>query len=160
MGLGMASWIYKQRPRKPFSKRKSKPTCNTLPSYNRTFKLQPSKKSNDLYIIISVLLLGLLFFSLSFKIPQFIDYSNTLNAKKQERIERNNTAAFQFLMNSGLSRLRGNNYIGAYSEFKLAHDIYPNNEFLNQLIIETLSALCENDNAYCDDLEFKLKNTL
>ncbi len=43
MGLGMQSWVYKMRPRKPYSKER-KPSFTAVPNYHRTFKLQPSKK--------------------------------------------------------------------------------------------------------------------
>jgi hypothetical protein len=42
--------------------------------------------------------------------------------------------------------------IGAYSEFCLAQKIKPNNKQLNQLLVETLSMLCEENKGYCDEL--------
>lgn len=160
MGFGMASWIYKQGPRKPFSKRKRRPTCNTLSTYDRVFKLQPSKKSSNLYIVFSFLLIGLMAIGLYYKIPQFEDYQNNWANQKQERIDRNNTFAFNFLMKSGTSRLTSNNLKGAHSEFKLAYAIYPNDETVNQLLIETLVGLCENENEYCKELDAVLTNSL
>jgi len=161
MGFGMASWIYKQRPRKPFSMRRSKPTCNTLETYNREFKLQPSKKASKLYIYFVLIVIILASVGCYYKMPEFIAYSDNIYLQKQEKEIRLNNEAFNFLINSGVSRLRQDNLIGAYSEFKLAYNIYPKNEKLNQLLIETLSILCENNNSYCSDLDDILrKNSL
>ena len=67
-----------------------------------------------------------------------------------------NKEAFDFLLKSGKKRLKNNEITGAYSEFNLAHNIYPNNKELNQLLIETLSILCENDSKYNMKLDFFL----
>lgn len=160
MGFGMATWIYKQRPRKPFSTQRSKPSCNTLPIYSRKFKLQPSQKSSRLYLVFSLLLIALFFTGVFFKAPQFMDYSNNRYLQKQMKTEQINNEAFEFLMKSGMNRLRVNNAVGAYSEFKLAYNINPDNEKLNQLLIETLSVLCKNENTYCNDLDVVLSNSL
>lgn len=160
MGFGMASWIYKQRPKKAFSKRKRKPTCNTLPTYNRTFKLQPSKTSGNLYILISLLLIGLLFVAVYTKVPDFMEHSKTIEIQKQKRIEYSNNSAFEFLMSSGWRRLRSNNLAGAYSEFKLAYDIYPDHEGLYEILVETLGALCIDENSYCKALDDLLDSSL
>lgn len=156
MGFGMANWIYTQRPKKAFSKGRSKPSCNTLDTYSRQFKIQPSKKSSNLYIVMSLVLIGLVYLTVFYKIPDFMAYSKQLEVQKQERIVNFNNNAFQFLMSSGLTRLRNHNLEGAYSEFELAYAIYPENEQLNQLILETLSVLCEDGNRYCSDLELHL----
>lgn len=160
MGFGMATWIYKQRLRKPFSTRRSKPSCNTLPVYTRKFKLQPSKKSSNLYIIFSFLLIALIITGILYKGPVFMEYSNGVYTQKQKQVEQINNEAFHFLINSGLNRLRDNNIVGAYSEFQLAYDIYPKDEKLNQLLIETLSILCKNENKYCKDLNRYLESSL
>lgn len=160
MGFGMASWIYKQGPRKAFSKRKRRSTCNTLSTYDRVFKLQPSKKSSNLYIVFSFLFIGLVAIGLYYKVPEFTDYNSTRNTQKRERIERKNKFTYNFLMNSGMNRLRANNLVGAHSEFKLAKAIYPEDETVNQLLIETLVGLCESQNEYCMELDAILFNSL
>ncbi|MFT4612248.1 MAG: hypothetical protein ACJA1H_003022 [Glaciecola sp.] len=152
-GFGMSSWIYKQGPRKAFSKRKRRPTCNTLPSYSRQFKLKPSKNEREIYIGFGLLLVILIMFGLYYKVPEFTDYSHNRAIQNQKRIERNNRFAYDFLMNSGQSRLTSNNLVGAHSEFKLAHAIYPQDDCVNQLLIETLVALCLDDTKYCSELD-------
>ncbi|MEM5566291.1 hypothetical protein WNY78_14310 [Psychroserpens sp. AS72] len=159
MGLGMASWIYKQGPRKPFSKRKRRPTCNTLSTYERVFKLQPSKKSSNLYIVFSFLFIGLVAIGLYYKIPEFTDYHSIRNTQKRERIEHKNKSVYNFLMNSGINRLKANNLVGAHSEFTLARAIYPNDETVNQLLVETLVGLCDDNNTYCVELYVILENS-
>jgi len=154
MGFGMARWIYTQRPRKAFAKHKRMPTCNTLPSYNRKFKLQPSnQQSSRLYIIISFIVIGLTLIIVLVKGPRFIEYSNHIENQKKEYAKQLDDEAFNFLMRSGLTRLKSNNLVGAYSEFKLAYSIYPDNEEINRLITETVSSLCMDNNTYCDDLD-------
>jgi hypothetical protein len=63
-------------------------------------------------------------------------------------------------MNSAVYRLRDNNLLGAHSELTLAKAIYPNDERVNQLLIETLVALCEGSNTYCNELDAVLINAL
>ncbi|MCD2259054.1 hypothetical protein [Psychroserpens luteolus] len=160
MGFGMAKWIYTQRPQKAFSKKKSKPTCNTLPTYSRQFKLQPSKQTGHFYIVISLILLGLLLSGFYFRAPDFVEHSNKMSAQKQAYNQSRDNEAFQFLVSSGTKRLKGNNLQGAYSEFKLAYTIDPENEHLYQLLVETLSTLCKDGNTYCDDLDTILSHSL
>lgn len=158
MGFGMASWIYKQGPRKAFSKRKRRPTCNTLSTYDRVFKLQPSKKSSNLYIVFSLLLIGLVSVGLYYNVPRFTDYHNTKSAKLQKLAERSDKNAFNFLMKSAVYRLESNNLKSAHSELTLARAIYPTDENVNQLLIETLISLCDDNNTYCDELYVILEN--
>ena len=68
--------------------------------------------------------------------------------------------AFNFLLNSGKTHLKRNNVVGAYSEFILAYRVNPNNKELNQLLIETLSILCVNDENYCGELDDLMNLTL
>jgi hypothetical protein len=152
-GFGRSSWIYKQGPRKAFSKIKRRPTCNTLPTYSRQFKLKPSKDEREIYIGFGLLLVILIAFGLYYKVPEFTDCSYNRTIQNQKRIERKNRFAYDFLMNSGQSRLTSNNLIVAYSEFKLAQAIYPQDDCVNQLLIETLVALCMDDTKYCRELE-------
>lgn len=156
MGFGMASWTCKKRPRKPFSKRRRQTSCNTLPTYNRTFKLQPSKGGNALATFITLFLLGLFLVSFRFMPLVLQDHSNRMEILKQE----SNTRAFQFLMKSGVNRLKGQNLVGAYSEFKLAYNINPNHQELNELMLQTLHSLCEDENTYCRDLDVLLSKSL
>lgn len=152
MGFGMQSWIYKQRPRKPFDV-KRKPSFTSIPKYERGFKIQPSKSSSPFYIVISILLLGLFFTIFQINMSEVLKHSSEMKQVKAHRIENENFEAFNFLMLSGESRFRGNNYEGAYSEFKLAYKINSKNEELNALILETLSILCFEKQKYCNELD-------
>nr|WP_321224184.1 hypothetical protein [uncultured Psychroserpens sp.] len=160
MGFGMASWIYKQGPRKVFSKRKRIPTCNTLTTYNRVFKLQPSKNKSEIYIGLSLLIVVLITFGIFYMVPNFTDYHNERAAQLEKRKVRLDENAFNFLMKSGKNRLLSNNLKGAHSEFKLALAINPNDETVNQLLLETLVGLCDENNTYCVELDELLQNTL
>jgi hypothetical protein len=63
-------------------------------------------------------------------------------------------------MKAGENRWIENNLVGAYSEFKLVQAISPNDENVNQLLIETLVALCEDDTKYCRELDIILTSSL
>ncbi|MGS2726041.1 hypothetical protein ACU8DI_05490 [Psychroserpens sp. BH13MA-6] len=160
MGFGMATWIYRQGPRKAFSKGRSKPSCNTLPTYQRQFKLQPSENKSQISEILSCLLIGLFLISMYFKASEVVTYSLDVQKQKETRIKTTNQEAFQFLMRSGLKRLNDQNMTGAYSEFNLAYQIQPDNEQLQQLMIEVLSTLCDNNNDYCLELDQHLNSSL
>ena len=61
-------------------------------------------------------------------------------------------------MDSGKYLLESNKMLEAYSEFKLAYNIRPNDKELNQLMIETLIALCDEKLRYCDELDSMISN--
>ncbi|WP_282135901.1 hypothetical protein [Seonamhaeicola maritimus] len=92
-------------------------------------------------------------------ISNFREYSNRQTEATNAAYENKNKVAFNFLINSGKNRLLEGRISSAYKEFKLAHAIYPENEALNNLLIETLEILCEEDNFYCDELDEFLLNS-
>lgn len=160
MGFGMQSWVYKRQPRKPFSKRGQIPSFTPLLKYSRTFQLKPQKKKSKYK---NAFLSLLVFLSLVFLFSAFTQkltfYNKNYNSIVNEEINRRDNEAYHFLLNSGKKRLLANNIVGAYSEFNLAYNIKPNNEELNQLIIETLSILCSENIEYCDVLDSHLEKT-
>ena len=126
MGFGMQRWIYSRNPRKPFVKGKI-PSFTAVKTYDRNFKLQPSKPFGRFFIFISILLLGLFFSIIYLKKDEFLIHSNKIHNQENERLAQIDKDAFKFLMKSGIHRLESNNIVGAYSEFKLAANIKPNN---------------------------------
>ena len=66
---------------------------------------------------------------------------------------RSDNKAYNFLMNSGKKRFKNGAYKSAYSEFKLAYDIKPNDEEVKALIHEILVLLCQSDERYCKKLD-------
>ncbi|WP_299887843.1 hypothetical protein [uncultured Lacinutrix sp.] len=158
MGFGMQSWIYKRKMRKPFSKRGKVPTFNPLQKYSRTFKLKPTIKRNKrLSGFITVFtIVTLVFFTFLF-CNKFFEHEKAYNRPINVAKTYKNTTAFNFLLNSGISRLSNNNVHGAYSEFVLAHKINPDNDQVINLLIETTNILCEEDIYYCNELEKFLK---
>jgi len=152
MGSGLQSWIYRMQPRKPFSM-KRKGSFTEIPSYQREFKIQASKERFKTDVILSGLLI---FFSVgifALYAPKFNKHSEKVHQEVMQMQKEGNGAALKFLLSSGKERLLNNNIIGAYSEFKLAYNIEPNNEDLKALLIETLSILCVENNSYCDKLD-------
>lgn len=154
MGFGMQNKLYKKRPRKPFIKRGQLTSFHSLPMYSRTFMLKPKVKENTR--LIGFLMIVAILFVVSllpvFK-NQFEDYSEAHRTKMELNIQNANKEAFTFLMYSGKKRLLTNNIIGAYSEFNLAYKIQPESAELKQLLVETLSILCEKDVTYCNELD-------
>lgn len=150
MGFGMQKWIYTMRPRKPFSMQR-KSSFTKIPTYRRTFKLQPSKDEKGynfgiLFFLILIVVIGL-------AIPKWLAQTKINNKEITELRAVSNTKAFNFLIKSGKQRLNSGSVFGAYSEFKLAYAIKPNDEKLNQLLFETLATLCIDYNRYCNALE-------
>lgn len=138
------------RPRKPFSMQK-KGSFTAVPTYKRSFKLQPSKNKGNYNL--GILLLLIFLFVVGFSIPNWLEHAR-INDKEEIalRVEKNNMM-FNFLMTSGKERLVNGNVSGAYSEFKLATELKPNDKELNILLYETLSILCFDYNEHCDDLD-------
>ncbi len=154
MGFGMQSWLYKRRPRKPFTKRGQVPSFTPLYSYTRTFSLKPHIKKNNIYLgLLTLLLIGLSVLFVINYTQKFISYSKERSELIESNTLKQDNDAFNFLLNSGKKRLLSNNVLGAYSEFNLAYNIKSDNKELNQLLIETLSILCSQDIEYCDDLD-------
>ena len=145
--MGMQKWIYTMRPRKPFSMQR-KGSFTSLPKNNREFKLQPSKRSNSFIISIVILLsFGLIIFIM---LPRWMVYEQNHYNHQIEAKKSNDLWAFNFLMKSGKYRLEKQNYIGAYSEFKLAQAIYPNNSEIEELLKETVIFTCYNHGLNCE----------
>ncbi|WP_242204568.1 hypothetical protein [Aestuariivivens insulae] len=154
MGFGMQRWIYSRNPKKKLYERKNLKPFTPLQHYSRVFKLQPSiteNKRSHGFLTILFVVIALIMVFLAFQ--NFTNYSNRYNRLVYNKTIIENNAAFNFLMNSGKNRLQGNRVYDAYSEFKLAQVIYPKNKELNQLLIETLSILCETNNNYCVELD-------
>ncbi|GAL77166.1 hypothetical protein JCM19274_4879 [Algibacter lectus] len=158
MGLGLQQWIYSRDPQKKMFKKQPLKSFTALPKYSRTFKLQVNRKENKkLNGLITVLFVFCTLLLSVFTIKHFIDYSDkhtqaVINITKKKDLE-----TFSFLVNSGENRLLNNHPLGAYSEFKLAYKVNPESERLNQLLIETLSILCVDNNEFCKELDHTLE---
>jgi len=162
MGMGMQKWIYTMKPRKPFSK-KRKGSFTNIPLYKRTFKIQPSNRilssnktqspKSKFSNLFGIFLFSLFLILIISMVTKWISYefNNQLNILEyQKNVNENH---FNFLMNSGKKRLTNKNLTGAYYEFKLAKAIYPKNDEVNQLLLETTTFLCLNKGIYCKELD-------
>ena len=137
MGFGLQNWIYRQRPRKPFSK-KTRPSFYALPNHNREFKIQPSKDDNmSIPKLVPILLIVFLVFFLTKGIKDFMDYSKDLNSFATQRNAEKSSKAFKYLVDAGEWRLLHHHYEEALRKFEFAKEIYPDHKELNQLIILT-----------------------
>lgn len=154
MGFGMQKWIYTMRPRKPFSMQR-KGSFTKVPVYKREFKLQPSKNKGGYNFGIAFFLI--IVAVLVFQMPKWLNQARIHHKEVIELAENRDNNAFEFLMSSGKKRVLIQNYSGAFSEFKLAKAIKPNNSEVNLLLLEVISLLCEKNEEYCkefDDLKF------
>ncbi len=147
MGFGLQKWIYTMRPRKPFSTER-KASFTKLPVYSRTFKLQASE-NKGIYYDFSIVIFILLSIFVIVSVPFWFDH----NRKVNQLYETQDQYAFNFLMKSGIWRFDKQNYNGAYSEFKLAYAIRPDDEKLNDYLFKTLNVLCLENNSYCEELD-------
>ena len=158
MGFGMQSWVYKMKPRKPFSMER-KPSFYPLPKYERQFQLKPRSFAENKTLGLVITFLAILIVSLiSVKfINKLNAHENEINGQTYSRIANEQQEAFDFLYNSGKNRIEANKLESAYSEFVLAHKIYPENMEVIDLLIETSYNLCnQNKVSYCDKLDYWL----
>lgn len=160
MGLGMHKWIYSRNPQKKLFEKNRLPLFTPIPRYSRTFKLQSNPKENKLRagILTVVIIIGFIIV-LNYFYNQFTVHSKEIS--KQTMVTENikNNQAFEFLLKSGKNRLKENRMLMAYSELKLAQALRPDDEELNNILIETLSIICNNDNKYCNELDTLLKRS-
>ncbi|MFS4481986.1 hypothetical protein ACKGJY_03130 [Hyunsoonleella sp. 2307UL5-6] len=89
-----------------------------------------------------------------------IKKQNQLHYNKVVSINYEDAKAFNFLIESGRSRLKKGDVKAAYSEFILASKIKPHHLELHQLTAETLSVLCEKDKQFCKALDVLLGSNL
>ena len=138
------------RPRKPFSMQR-KDSITPVPNHNREFKLQPSKSNNS--FIMSIVILLVFALVIFIVMPRWMEYEQN-NYNHQKEIARGKDLwSFNFLMKSGKYRLENKNYKGAYSEFKLAQAIYPDNIEVEELLKDTVIYTCYNYGLNCNELK-------
>ncbi|WP_179007911.1 hypothetical protein [Winogradskyella forsetii] len=150
MGFGMHKWIYTMRPRKPFSMQR-KGSFTVVPTYSREFKLQPSKNRGGYNF--GIILFFFIALAVSLTIPRWMEASRLRHQQELAWSIKKDKYAFDFLLKSGKWRLKKGRISGAYSEFKLAYAIQPENEELNELLLETLEILCYDRGTDCEDFE-------
>ncbi|MFL1012701.1 hypothetical protein [Flavisericum labens] len=150
----MQKWIYSRSPKKRLFEKRRLPSFNEIPKYSRTFSLKPNKKENKELngVLIVLIVVGLLFVVFS-SLTSFKHYSNHHTKQVAQYKNYRNTKAFEFLMDSGKSRLHQGRILDAYSEFKLAHKIHPKDKELNEILTETLSILCDRNSQFCKELD-------
>ena len=149
MGFGMQSWVYKRRPRKPFTKRGRIPSFSPLPKYSRTFTLKPKIKENSKALTLLFILSLITVFGLaSVWMNNLKDYSHNLRVRVEESMHINDDEAFAFFIKSGKYSLKSNRPLEAYYEFDLAFKINPKDNELNQLLTETLVILSSKGEPY------------
>lgn len=159
-GFEMLSYVYLRRTYNSFVKSSKILAFSPSDKTTKDFKLNKIFKTfKYVYGILSLLLFifcGLLCFNFMSKIKK----QNQLHYNKVVSINYEDAKAFDFLIESGRSRLKKGDVKAAYSEFILASKIKPNHLELHQLTAETLSVLCEKDKQFCKALDVLLGSNL
>lgn len=159
MGFGMQNWLYKTKSRKPFEKRKSIPSFSALPKYQRNFQLKKNKKhSNKLAAFLTIAIICCFLLVGFYMSNQFVSYSEKHRSELRKTNIKLDQDAFNFLMESGILELKNQRPEIAYTKFKLALLVFPENKRANQLYLETLSVLCSEDIIYCELLNSQLSS--
>lgn len=142
MGFGLQNWIYRQRPRKPFSKQ-TKSNFEPLPTYNREFNLQKndnySKGYNSTYVLVILLVLSVIFIYILF------DYVIIGNSKTTPQVKQDNKESLDIIIESANNYRKYSEWKSAQKELELALKLDPNNLVVNKLYIQTLFSLCLED---------------
>ncbi|MCC1484167.1 hypothetical protein [Winogradskyella immobilis] len=139
----------KKRKRKPFSKRRNSPKEKTRLRFITNFSSISLDSSN----IIAFVVIALVVFFMAMSYSGVKLHSQEMETFRLSSVERENKIAFTFLMKSGKERLERFLIKDAYSEFKLAYKLFPEDEELKKYLFETLSILCKKENAYCLELD-------
>lgn len=151
IGFTFNNWLYKKNKKTPFSQVSSTSNKSKL-------SIKRNKKLNRFFIVSVIISFIVLATVIAPLMKTFTDYSNNLSVISKERENLHNKEVFNFLLNSGKNHLYNNNVLDAYSEFILAHKVYPNNKEINQLLIKTLSILCDQEETYCNKLDTLLSS--
>lgn len=147
IGFTFDNWLYKKGSKSPII------ITDNISVFKPKLTINKDKILNKFFVI-SIIFSFIILCAITIPmLKTFTDYSNNLSVTSKKRENLHNKEAFNFLLNSGKNRLYSNNVLGAYSEFILAYKVYPNNKEINQLLIETLSILCDKEEKYCNELD-------
>jgi tetratricopeptide (TPR) repeat protein len=151
MGLGLQKWIYRQRPRRPFSKDR-KPTGDTISQKRWEFKLRKHKifTGDNLKIAFSLVLLITCAILIRNGIKNATKYTQEQNAKITETVNHIDEKAFSFLFESARQYSFQGKWEKAKKEYELALKIKPNDLITNKYYIQTLIVLCDKKHSNCD----------
>lgn len=138
-----------KRTKTPFSKRRN--VGKNISKSN--FKISFPSLSLDSFNVISFVVIALVVFFSALSYSEVQLHSQEMQNMRLTSEKQNNRAAFAFLMKSGKNRFERLLVEDAYSEFKLAYRLYPENEELKQYLFETLSILCQKQETYCQELD-------
>ncbi len=171
MGLGLQKWIYRQRPRRFFSKDR-KPIHSEidviqvkkfLPAFSTGHKVEESLAKRDRYSKIkrrkskirSLLSLLLFMILLIFIKAQFSldEYAQDLNSRKKaaHRIDKN--TAYRVMTISGRLAYERGDYTNAYEEFMRAEKLYPKAIYHKVYLANMYKKLCVEKGLYCAETE-------
>ncbi len=177
MGFGMQKWIYKQRPRRPFSKER-KSYCSTLPDHeyqnaytDNNIKLsgrisdnelseeelheQKVLKRSKLFIRGTFITLAIgLFFGLishfSLKEDNYFAKERTRHEIIQKRQAFEHDEAYKLLIKSGKIAMENRRYDSAIKEFDQALKISHDHLESRELLVDALIHSCSEEGKNCD----------
>lgn len=176
MGFGMQKWIYKQRPRKPFSQDR-KPFCSTLPDHeyqnaytDNNIKLSVRISDNELseeeihdqkvlrrsklFVRGTIITLAIgLFLGLvshfSFKEDNYFAKERIRQEKIQERQVIEHDEAYEILIKSGKRAMESRRYDRAINEFNQALRISHDHLESRELLVDALILSCSEEGKNC-----------
>ena len=148
-GFGLQKWIYKQRPRKPFSNNR-KPSHDTTPIYHNEFKLKRDLNvtNNKLKAFITLLFLAGIVWAIVIMLSNAKSRTSEYNQEFNKTIERTDNEIFNVLYKSGSLYYRNESWESAKSEFERALKIKPDHIDLNRKYITTLLFMANSDSTY------------
>lgn len=157
-GFGLQKWIFTQKARKPFSRKRGADVDNS--KFNNRFsflsgvyskeealnKISIRKRYNlVLAFVLVIFLLGFAFFFIKGIKKYEVIHKNS----KNEIINSTQAESFFILKELGNKYFENKDYINALREFELAYAIDPENGIKFKLLT-CYENLCESDLSYCD----------
>ena len=157
-GFGLQKWIFTQKARKPFSRKRGADVDNS--KFNNRFsflfgvyskeealnKISIRKKYN---LILAFALVIFLFGFAFFFIKGIKKYEVTHKNSKNEIINSTQAESFFILKELGNKYFENKDYVNAIKELELAYAIDPENGIRLKLLT-CYENLCETDLSYCD----------
>ena len=150
MGLGMQKWIYKQKPRKPFSKNRKSSFSSVTTHRQQDFV--PHKKKKNKWYRINIALLLILILMVGVSIPFIKTWDNYVKTELQEErtkkeqepkiIERNEVNVYRYPIWSAEVQLDYKNYDLLFNETVFLITRYPNSKKAKQLHLIALYNQC------------------
>lgn len=161
MGFGMQKWVYKMKPRRPFSKDR-KPNLNEIKTTETKFILKKDESifSQRIKAISTLVIFAMVIFAFAYFAVQMLNKSKTSAESIEKSRQNEKNDAFMVLFENGKRYLSNGNRDKAKSELELALNLKPENYSANIYFIYTLKSFCLAENKYCDKIIIHINKIL